>query len=177
MSTRPNVAMFGGRRFEQGTKKRIYEPSCAVQVPNLPVQNFMPPSGKPFEATGGVTLPAIGASAVVLQKTVPKGNNGYIRRIANVFVGGGFTDFSGGIVWQILIDLTKGTVAPDFDNIIASLGTASNPSTIDGIHVMEGSIFALIVKNISIVVSGQVVGGRLGGSFHSIPDEPPDLAF
>ncbi len=116
----------------------------------------------------------------VISFTVPRGNNGFIRRIANVFVGGGFTDFSGAIVWQILLNVNAPSgpvVAPGFDNIIASLGSVSNPSPVDGIHIFEGALVALIVKNISVVVSGQFIGGRLGGSFHSIPDEPPNLAF
>jgi hypothetical protein len=171
------TTLFKGRRFVKKAKSAIYEPSCAVTIPQLPVQNFMPPGGKPFEFAAGVALPAIGATATVVSFVVPKGQNGFVRRIANVFVGGGFTDFSGSIIWQILLDQVKNVVAPGFDNIIASLGAVSNPSNIDGIHVMEGSTVALIVKNISVVVAGQIIGGRLGGSFHPIPQEPPNLAF
>ena len=152
-------------------------PSCSVLVPMLPVQNYMPPGGKPFEFASGVALPAIGATAIVVSFTVPKGQNGYIRRIANVFVGGGFTDFSGAVVWQILTNATQGVVAPNFDNIVASLGAVSNPSTVDGIHIFEDNIVQLILKNVSVVVAGQLVGGRLGGSFYSIPQEPKGLAF
>jgi hypothetical protein len=169
--------MHAGRRFERGERSSLYVPSYAVVVPQLPVQNFMAPGGKPFEFANGITIPAIGASATVVQFTVPKGQNGFIRRIANVFVGGGFTDFSGAIIWKIFLNLTNGVVAPNFDNIIASLGSVSNPSTLDGIHVIEGNIVALQVTNVSVVVSGQLIGGRLGGSFHPIPQEPDNLAF
>lgn len=169
--------VMASRQFEKKKGSALYTPSCAVVVPQLPVQNFMPPSGKPFEFHGGVLLPAVGVTATVFNFVVPKGNNGYIRRIANVFVGGGFTDFSGAVIWQILLDQVKNVVAPNFDNIIASLGSVSNPSKVDGIHIFEGSQVALIVKNISVVVAGQLIGGRLGGSFHSIREEPPNLAF
>jgi hypothetical protein len=169
--------VFKGRAYQKPAGTSIYTPACAVVVPQLPVQNFMAPSGKPFEVHGGITIPAIGSTATVISFIVPRGNNGFIRRIANVFVGGGFTDFSGALTWQILIDQVKNIVAPGFDNIIASLGSVSNPSVIDGIHIMEGAVVALIVKNVSVVVSGQLIGGRLGGSFHSIPHEPPNLAF
>lgn len=169
--------VFQGRRFVKKNNSAVFTPSCAVTIPQLPVQNFMPPGGKPFEFAGGVPLPAIGATATVVSFSVPRGQNGFVRRIANVFVGGGFTDFSGSIVWQILLDQVKNVVAPGFDNIVASLGAVSNPSNIDGIHVIENNTVALIVKNISVVVAGQLVGGRLGGSFHPIPQEPPNLAF
>ena len=85
-----SAATFQGRRFNKPQGSDLYLPSCAVVVPQLPVQNFMAPSGKPFEVHGGIVIPAIGAQATVIQGTVPKGNNGYIRRIANVFVGGGY---------------------------------------------------------------------------------------
>jgi hypothetical protein len=158
----------------------------------LPVQNFMPAQGEAFEITapqagapaGGVPLPAVGTTAIVVSFTVPNGRNGFIRRIANVVVGGGFTDFSGGAVWQIILDLRDPTfllgvnvVAPHFDNITASLGSASNPSTFDGLRIQEKQLVALVVKNVSIPVAGQIVGGRLGGSFYPIPLEPPNMVY
>lgn len=150
-----------------------------IYVPELPVQNFMPASGKPFEFAAYVALPAIGAQATVVSFPVPKGQNGFIRRLANVFVGGGFQEGQGQVIWQLLLDLATGggIVAPGFDNIVASLGAVSSPPLIDGIHITEGHTVALIVKNISIVVAGQFIGGRLGGAFHPIPLEPPDIAF
>lgn len=174
MSTSPIV--FHGRRFVKKTKSDLYTPSCAVVVPQLPVQNFMSPGGKPFLAEAGTVIPAIGATATVVSFVVPRGQNGFIRRIANTFVGGGFTDFSGAIVWQILLDQVKNVVAPGFDNIVAG-HSVSTPLPIDGIHIFEGDTVALIVKNISVVVAGQVVGGQLNGSFHPVPQEPPNLAF
>lgn len=150
---------------------------CLIDINRFPVQNFMPASGKPFENAAYVNLPAIGATAVVVQFTVPKGQAGFIRRIANEFVGGAFNPGAGTVIWQIILNLTVGTVAPNFDNITASLGAVNNPSAIDGIHVREGDTPALIVKNISVVVAGQLIGGRLGGSFYPNPLEPPDIAF
>jgi|HubBroStandDraft_6_1064221.scaffolds.fasta_scaffold21350_4 hypothetical protein len=168
--------IFRRRRFVKKSTSSIYEPSCAVLVPQLPVQNFMSPGGKPFLAEGGVTIPAIGTSATVVSFVVPRGQNGFVRRMGNVFVGGGFTDFSGSIVWQVLLDQVKNVVAPGFDNIIVG-HQVSNPLNIDGIHIMEGATVALIVKNVSVTVAGQLIGGHLSGSFHPIPQEPPNLAF
>ena len=148
-----------------------------IIIPQLPVQNFMPAQGEPFEFANYVPLPAIGASATVLQFTVPNGRNGFVRRIANVFVGGGFNEGSGNVVFQIFLDLPQNIVAPNFDNIVASLGATNNPSTIDGLHITEGQTVALVVKNVSVVLAGQLVGGRLGGSFYPVSLEPATMAF
>lgn len=150
-----------------------------IEVPKLPVTNFMPAQGEDFEAHGYVPLPAIAASAVVVSVLVPEGRNGIIKRIANVFVGAGFQEGQGGVIWQILQDanVAGNLVAPFFDNIVASLGSVSNPSTIDGIRIREAQLVQLIVKNVSIVVSGQLIGGRLGGYFYPVELDPEAGGF
>lgn len=160
----------------------LFTPTTLPQIiiPRLPVTNFMPAGGEDFEAHGYVALPAIGASAIVVAVPIPEGRMAMVKRIANVFVGGGFQEGQGGVVWQILLDGTNPNnpvVAPFFDNILASLGSVSAPSTIDGIRVREDNLLQLIVKNVSIVVSGQVIGGRLGGYFYPIELDPDDAGF
>jgi hypothetical protein len=151
-----------------------------IIIPRLPVTNFMPAGGEDFEAHGYVLLPAIGASAVVVAVPIPEGRMAMVKRIANVFVGGGFQEGQGGVVWQILLDGTNPNnpvVAPFFDNIVASLGAVNNPSAIDGIRVREGNLLQLIVKNVSVAVAGQFIGGRLGGYFYPIELDPTDASF
>lgn len=162
-----------GDLYEVGTLPQII-------IPRLPVTNFMPAGGEDFEPANYVALPAIGASAVVVSVLIPEGRMAMVKRIANVFVGGGFQEGQGGVVWQILLDGTNPVnpvVAPFFDNIVASLGTVAAPSAIDGIRAKEGNLLQLIVKNVSIVVSGQFIGGRLGGYFYDIALDPPDATF
>lgn len=160
----------------------IFTPSLPqIVIPRLPVTNFMPAEGEDFEAHGYVALPAVGASAVVVSLPIPEGRMAMVKRVANVFVGGGFQEGQGGVVWQILLDGTPGlvapVVAPFFDNIVASLGSVSAPSTIDGIRVKENNLLQLIVKNVNIVVAGQFIGGRLGGYFYPIDLDPPEASF
>jgi hypothetical protein len=159
-----------------------FDPTTLPQIviPRLPVTNFMPAGGEDFEAHGYVAIPAIGASVVVVSVPIPEGRMAMVKRIANVFVGGGFQEGQGGIVWQILLDGTNANnpvVAPFFDNIVASLGSVANPSTIDGIRVKEGNLLQLIVKNVSVAVAGQFIGGRLGGYFYDIALDPVDASF
>lgn len=149
--------------------------SC-LEIVRLPITNYMPDRGEAFERAAYIPIPAVGAQAAVVQFTVPQGRNGMIKRIANVFVGGGFTEGQGGIVWQILQDANNFIVVPDFDNIVASLGSVNNPSNIDGIRIKENQIVTLLVKNVSIVVAGQLIGGRLGGYYYPI-DLEPSVAF
>jgi hypothetical protein len=151
-----------------------------IVIPRLPVMNFMPAGGEDFEAHAYVALPAIGAQAIVVSVPIPEGRMAMVKRIANVFVGGGFQEGQGGVVWQILLDGTNPNnpvVAPFFDNIVASLGSVAAPSTIDGIRVKESNLLQLIVKNISIAVAGQFIGGRLGGYFYPIELDPVDVSF
>ena len=147
----------------------------------LPIINFMPPEGQPFDVAATVALPAVGATVVVAQVTVPTGLNGVLHRIANEFIGGGFVDGSGDIIWQIFQNLGQvggtGVVAPYYDNIINSLGTVPNPSEIDGIRVQSGAVLAITLTNVAVVVAKQLVRARLGGYWYPIGLEPQNLSF
>lgn len=147
-----------------------------IQIVRLPVSNFMPPEGQEFRRAAYVPIPAVGAQAVVAQLTVPDGYNGMINALANVFVGGGFTEGQGGIVWQLFQDFNPGVIAPDFDNIVASLGAVSNPAKLNGIRIKERQLVTLLVKNVSVVVAGQFIGGLIGGYYYPI-DLEPSMAF
>jgi hypothetical protein len=136
--------------------------------PALPPHLYQPTTGLPFNPTTYVAIPAIGAVATIIDFRVPNGYQGVINQMGNNFVGGGFVDGSGSIVWQLLID---GVPYPNFENIIASLGNPANPSLIGAVQLRERQRVQLVVKNVSIVVAGQLIGARLSGYFY-----PLDLA-
>jgi hypothetical protein len=179
MIIRPGDAGPGGNKKDGGFfDDQAGGASPELAIIRLPVTNFMPDRGEEFQRAAYVAIPAVGASAIVVQFKVPEGRNGMINRLGNVFVGGGFTEGQGGIVWQVFQDFTPGggVVAPDFDNIVASLGSVNNPSTLNGIRIKENQLVTLLAKNVSVVVAGQFIGGRLGGYFYPIDLEPP-VAF
>jgi len=147
-----------------------------IKIVRLPLTNFIPPEGEEFTPAAYVTIPAIGSTATVVQFSVPEGRNGILNRFANVFVGGGFTEGQGGIVWQLFQDFTPGVMVPNFDNIVASLGTVNNPKILNGIRIKENQLVTLVVKNVSIVVSGQLIGGLIGGYTYPI-DLEESMAF
>ena len=129
---------------------------------SLPAHLAMPSDGLAFDYTAYVALPAPGASAVVVTFTVPEGFHGVIKRAGNAFVGAGWTEGTGTLVWQIL---ANGGVIRNYDNILASLGSVSAPSETAGILVYEQQLVVLQINNISLAVAAQA-GGRLGGWFY-----------
>lgn len=133
--------------------------------PALPPHLYQPATGLPFNPTTYVTIPAIGAQATILDFFVPNGYQGVINQMGNNFVGGGFVDGSGGLVWQLLLD---GQPYPNFENIIASLGNPANPSVIGAVQLRERQHVQLVVKNVSVVTAGQLIGGRLSGFYYPL---------
>lgn len=130
-----------------------------------------PPDAESFVITAGLAIPAAdGAFHAVCSVSVPDGRNGVLTELANVFVGGGFTDYQGGLIqWRLERNPGTGIAAAErnYDNIVASLGSATNPHKLPGgIRVNEDDVMQLSVKNIAIVPAGQFIGGLLGGWFY-----------
>lgn len=144
-----------------------------IQIVRLPLSNFMPAEGVEWRPHAYVALPAIGATATVVKRKIPNGNNALLNRLANEFVGGGFQQGAGGVQWTLYLDFDNLVPAPNFELITASLGSVNNPTILNGIRLKEGLTVALVVKNISIVVAGQRIGGLLGGYDYPKSMEPP----
>lgn len=131
---------------------------------SLPAHLYMPPDGLAFDYTAYVPLPAPApANGAVVQFTVPEGFHGVIKRVGNVFVGAGWTEGSGSLVWEIL---ANGGVIRNYDNILASLGAVSNPAETAGILIYEQQVVTLQVFNVNLAVGGAQAGGRLSGWFY-----------
>ena len=145
-------------------------PMGNIAVARLPLQNFMPPGGQPFDWCAAIPTPTVVAGLTpVVQFQVKKGYNGYIHRIGNMCDQGGFNDFSGALIWQLFSDYQNGTgpVVPNYNNILASLGTIVAPSSVDGIKILEGQFVTLAVRNIALPVAG-LIAARLGGYLYEI---------
>jgi hypothetical protein len=151
-----------------------------MQISRLPIVQAMPPEGESFRFAAYVAIPAQGAQSVVVQFPVPQGVNAMIKRVANVYVGGGFQEGQGLITWQLYVDFQQGVVAPNFDNILASLGAVSNPPLLDdGIRARENQLVTLLVKNANpgVVPAGQLIGGLISGYFYPVDLEPVISSF
>lgn len=142
----------------------------------LPPYIYPPAEFEPIE-TGSVyiPIPAIGDVATIIQIQIPEGHNGIITHMANNYVGAGFTEGSGQIVWQIARD-GAAVDGYDYASVLGSLGSPANPTRHpSGFRVFESQKITLSVKNVSIVVAGQLTGGRLMGWYYPKEYENPSL--
>lgn len=136
------------------------DPAVLIRFPPwlYPPKNF-----ENIDIATYAALPAIAAEAVILSYLVPSGRNGIIKKIANNFVGGGWVEGTGAVVWRILVDGTPPPGATSYQNIVNSLGNPASPTEIPGFRIYEHQLITVVADNISVVVAGQLVGARLVG--------------
>lgn len=149
----------------------------SIKISRLPAWIFPTVNSIAFDNAGDIVIPAIGVESTVFSFQVPQGFNGVIKEIANVFIGGGFTDGSGNILWRVL---QNSQAVRGKEAILNSLGSVAQPSRIGGggfIRILENDIIALTVANVAVVVSGQLIGGRLSGWFYPKDEDPSDIFF
>ena len=137
--------------------------------PTADFQNFdkAPTTNNP--ATGTVALPAIGATATVLQFRVDNGRMGKITQIGIDFVANGAAGASlytqGVLPAQLIFSLQADgkTSFRDYEQFNYLPGAVSAPTPINGLMLMEGQVITLTVENVSIVVATQFIAARLLG--------------
>jgi hypothetical protein len=116
-----------------------------------------------------VLLPAIGATATIISYVVPPGRNGVIYKIANNFVGGGWVEGTGDVIWRVLVDGTPPPGATSYNAILGSLGNPASPTEIPGFRIFENQVLTLVAFNNpagpdgGVTVAGQRVGARFVG--------------
>jgi hypothetical protein len=136
----------------------ITPPSLIVKRPWIDE----PDGSSSYDFQNGVALPAAGAMATVLQFTVPDGNDGVIKWFAWNFTGGGFVQFSGDIVVQLL---RNGAAIRNYDHMINERGSLQFPRQISPIRIFANQVITMTVLNNSVLLTGNVVGD-LSGYFY-----------
>jgi hypothetical protein len=140
-----------------------------VEIASQPVWNYPPAQWENVDQLGYALLPAIGATAVIVSFTVPIGRNGIINKIGNNFVGGGWVEGTGDVLWRVLVDGVPPPGATSYFTIAGSLGSPAAPTIIAGFRIFENQVISLVAFNNpagpsgGVVVAGQRVGGRLLG--------------
>lgn len=135
----------------------------------LPPWIYPPVNFENLDKINYALLPAIGSTATIISYTVPPGRNGIINKVACNFVGGGWVEGTGDVLWRILLDGTPPPGALDYDAILASLGSPAQPTGITGFRFFENQIITVVAfnnpagPNGGVIVAGQRVGARLIG--------------
>jgi hypothetical protein len=124
-----------------------------------------------FYKQSAIALPAVGTSAVVVSKAVPYGRNGFLWKIGIDYVGPGFTEGSGALIYQVFRNaaLTRGVKG--FVNLTASMGSVNNPVEIPAVQIYEGEIVSIVVNNASLAVGGAQLVGVLVGWYYPRSEE------
>lgn len=135
----------------------------------LPIWCFPGVDSEAFDFVKYIALPGVGAQGIIVSFVVPDGYNGIIKHLGNVYIGSGFTEGSGSLQWQLL---DNNVPVANYENIPASLGATAAPSEVYSIRIKQGELIQLVVNNISLVVGGTFSGGRIGGWFYPVDQEP-----
>jgi hypothetical protein len=149
--------------------------------PDLPPWIYQPVNWENVDQINYALVPAIGATATIISYVVPPGRNGIINKVACNFVGGGWVEGSGDIVWRILVDGTPPPGATSYDSILASLGGPSQPTGIAGFRFFENQVLTFVAcnnpsgANGGVVVAGQRVGARFTGWNYPLDIEEDDI--
>jgi hypothetical protein len=152
----------------QNVMQQVQRSTRLISAPWL----IEPPDSESFHLAGGIVIPAVdGFFHTVVSITCPPGRNGVLKEIANVVVGGAWSDFSGDAVWQIVRNPgagnnTGGFAERNYQNILASLGLINQPAKISGIRLFENDIVAFVIKNVALPIAGEEAGALLGGYFY-----------
>jgi hypothetical protein len=125
----------------------------------LPVWNFPSDDSLFFDRVGVIALPALGVTATIVTFTMPAGYSGVVRWLSNIFLGAGFTDGTGDLLWQVIRD---GQPVEDYEAITAQLGTLPIP-TDTFILVGENQTISITIRTVVAVGGGNSSGGRLKG--------------
>jgi hypothetical protein len=82
-----------------------------------------PPEGSQNIIPGAaIALPIVGAGeTLVLSYISPAGWDSYLDKIRLQFLGQGFQDYSGDLIWRVLVDGRP--VSPDFNATLTQLGS------------------------------------------------------
>lgn len=162
-----------------GQPDRIHDfgdPYPQAPTQDLPLWIYPPINWENLDQIAYAALPAPGAGdATILSFQVPLGRNGIINKIANNFVGGGWTEGSGAVLWRILVDGAPPPGANSYDAIAASLGSPAQPVAIAGFRIFENQVVSVVVNNVSVVLAAQVVGARLVGYLYPRELEDPNI--
>lgn len=126
-----------------------------------------PPGSQPFNKQGVIAAPVVNVETAVLSWRVPDGMHGVIHYASHNFIGGGFLQGSGQIVWRLKVNRKH---VNDYGQMLTELGAIDTPVPIPaGIVVRAGHTveYLVLITDPSLTPGGTAtfVGCRLMGWF------------
>jgi hypothetical protein len=134
-------------------------PSITIKRPWLE-----PPEGySSFDSQQGGALPIVGGLLTLVMLTVDPGWDGVINFLSCNFVGGGFQDFSGSIVWSLY---RNSSPIRNYNNITAQKGTVQQQRQISPIRIYSGDVITFqITHPNNVALNGNVVCSITGYTY------------
>jgi hypothetical protein len=162
-----------------GTVPRSIPASASVastaQPVELPLRIFPPVNWENLDLLGYTTLGNQGTTVTIISFVVPIGRNGIVNAISNNFVGGGFQEGQGNLIWRVLVDGGTPPGANSYHNILGSLGSPASPTRIAGFRIFENQLLTVVAQNVQILPAQQIVGARLLGYLYPRELEEADI--
>ena len=159
--SKTGVAAHGGRQNLSGAPESGWDQS------QFPAHLYPPAGAQSKNLANYIPVPAPGNKATIFAFKVPPSMRLVFDQIGNNFVGGGFTEGSGFLIWQIQ---DNDVPLEDFENIIGSLGNVALPTRMAPIIIEEGHTVSVVIINIvgSPILGGSgKVGATLRGWYYS----------
>lgn len=122
---------------------------------------------EPFYVQKAIVIPAItGGPSVytpIVKFNVPYGRNGFLWKVGFDYVGGGFQEGQGNIIFVIFRNAALTRSIKGFVNLTASIGSINNPVEIPPAQIYENEVISIAATNVAIPPAGQQLVGVLVG--------------
>lgn len=146
--------------MQQAFSNRVVDSSVLVNP-----QTNLPYGSKTLLFGDTVAMPAVLASAVVLDYKCPVGWAGLLNSLAIVYTGGGFVSGSGDLVFRVEVGNRP---YETLNNLTIQIGSILGNQDIAGIRIYSGQRIRIIVEHVANALLGDPVIGRIGGYIYPV---------
>jgi hypothetical protein len=133
--------------------------------------------GRHFNEQGSIEAPALGVQGTILEYEIPDGFSAAIHSIMRAYIGSGFIEGSGSILWDLDVDRELGALpiigytVPSYAFNKFSLGNPiQGPWKLPGPIIIDSGIIRLkatSISDISVGAPNYMVGAILGWIYPS----------
>lgn len=127
-------------------RRAIAKDMLRVPISDMGAVNLRASQQQPFVVQRNVTTPAAGTLDVtIISQAIEKGFAAVITGLAHGIVGPGFTDYSGNLIWEFMVDFR---FVPNYAQITQVFGDLQQPRPVmKGIPVGPGEQISYLVTN------------------------------